>query len=254
MLKKLAQLDFANFQDFQDWSFVLQPRPAESFEEQHREAIQSFLELANPGQTMMNLRQLLGLVGDKVLDYDLLGWKPSLDALEVLAPDVKSKFGVTKVRELFLHKVLVEFCDASSKDPQKRTHVVDLTGHSALAHNGLDLVLNALFLAFPKWQHEHSIRNIAFFWEAHQLFGFHEIFGPDNDTNPWRANGGRGAIETFNVHHKSSGVIALWSDNMEVVADLANACASSRPDTMVLRGAYVVCAHVLLLYSLVVTH
>jgi len=210
MLKSLAQLDFTSFHDFQDWSFALpQSKPVDCL--------------------MANLRRLLEAVREKVLDDNLLVFKPCAEMLDFMG----MKLGV-KVKNLFLLKSLMEFCDATGKDPKKRTHVVELKGGIAV-HAREDLLLNTLFLALPKWQHAHSIKHIAFFFEAHDLFGFNAAYGNRSETNLWRSMSEEGATKRFVVNHKISGVIAVWSESMEVVADLANECAQLRPDTLVLR-------------------
>lgn len=237
MLLKLAKLDFSKFGDHLDWSFDV--KPAKSAAEKRSladAAMQEYIGRMCPGQSLGLLRTLLERVGAKLLLSDNIS-QPIAKASGGRMIEMGDGFFEKPVAESFLCRSLMEFCTEQAKEARLRSHVVDLKGcPDSMKHLLEDLLLNILFLSIPKWQSEMGIRGICWAFEAHTVFGFDQAYGNDKEKAGWECKGKDGSyIETMTARHKTAGIACVWSDDMRVVAELANAMADARKDCLVLR-------------------
>jgi len=200
-------------------------------------AMQEFLGRLCPGESLGPLRSLLEGIGDKVVLSDEIG-QPIAKATAGRLLEMGSGWAQAPVKDSFLHRSLKEFCDKQAKDPGLRTHVVDLKEKAGLGSLSDDCCLTTLFLALPKWQNQLGIRGICYGFEAHfrAYVAFEKAYCTEDDKAAWDSHGKDGGFtDTMSTRHKASGIASVWSDDMRVVADLADSIADARKDCIVLR-------------------
>mmetsp|Transcript_26075 Transcript_26075/g.42616 ORF Transcript_26075/g.42616 Transcript_26075/m.42616 type:complete len:584 (-) Transcript_26075:100-1851(-) len=215
MLTALALLNFKTFRGFLDWEF-------QSEEEEKMAGCRAMVGDLSPSLSLGPLRQLLNRVADKDLSTDPIS--------QSIACSIRGKQKRKKVQQTAIYKQLMNFCELQAQQPRERHFVVDMNGN--LMHD--TLMLTAVLMSLPKWQHSFGMRNICWALETHDWLWLMKEMYAEKEWNFFRSDQNK-SYECIQVQHESSFITSVWADNMQVVAELAEAIAQKRKDCIVVR-------------------
>lgn len=234
MLANLAKMDFSHFDNFRDWSFVVEPPLSrEERESMASKAQDEFLYRMGVFSAPIpdRLCKLLTAIESKNLRTDPTS-KSILQHETGRFFDDPICAGLL-VRETFLFQSLQGLLSNLSQDPSKTYHVVDLKQQDdAMAEFIKDSILNTVFFSLPQWQHEESIGGISWAFEAHLVFLQEETLYPEE---LWKTKIETGFIDSIMATNRVSGTNAFTSDCISMVAAMGEAMATSDPKRMVIR-------------------
>ena len=239
MLANLSRLNFSRFDDFVNWSFPTVVPPTD--EEKKEKAKKSMRDaLYNMGAAPTG-----GSMHSRVDEFlSLIEGKDTSSAIQLLCSEsspmmtMLNEGGLPRlIQDTFLFKALKEFTRSVMANPDLRQHVVDLKvdggdymGRSTHEFTS-DILLSALFAAFPLWQHEQSIGGISWSFESHHPLNL--IQGADEfQSNVWQLHD---TNDSLLIKNRLSGTSVFMSDHMELVAELAHVIAENNPDHVVIR-------------------
>ena len=240
MLSKLSALDFSCFHDFVNWKFeVHDPPTQEEKQERNKRSMRLMMyemgALAPELQSMpARLDFLLNGIGKKSLatDPNIQRYQETSNFMNVAKrddPETATPL-LSLVNESFLYQSLRKFADAMQMDPQIRHHVVDLGGKGNMSHFIAEEVLDTLFFVLPIWQHKEGIGKLSWAVESHAIF---DRCRPLYERHGWSSV----SIDhdSVTIKNRVSNTCVFATDNLEMVAAIAERLAADRPDEMVIR-------------------
>lgn len=233
-LDKLAGLDFSNFENFTDWSFISTPRPSQAqIQARAQHVIREHLYRmgASPSEAHFRLDLLLKSIASKKLQEDPISSR-IFKAQGGLGDVRKHVSGPSDtVAECFLFQFLDKFCRALVEDPRKRYHVVDLRTEDPLEEMANIWIFNTLAMSIPQWQHEECIGGISWAMETHDVMNQEDLYPKDI----WRVKADDGAIEAMMASNRISGMHAFTADLISIVAEVGLDMAQKNPECTVVR-------------------
>jgi hypothetical protein len=232
MLRKLARLDYSNFEGHLDWSFEVPE--ARSMTEENKSALRTLREtIYRSGAYRVSKTERLGAILDSIegtmLKDFLINGQPEY-SIDGFTPAHSEE---ALLRDTFLVSSLRSFHQALTESPNLRNHVVDLRTNDHLEHMYQETLLESTYISLPMRQHEAYIGGISWSFELTSMF-HRQDFGAYSSED-WTINADDGMISAFLVKHRRTDITAFGSDEPEDVSDIADAMADQHKDFMVIR-------------------